>query len=69
VAEISLHGILERPLCAVKVKPILPWRLQPNNRDARAVGYLPGTAVNRKWKQSKRKRCAVVNKNGKEVEI
>lgn len=55
-------GHVERPLAEpVKLNPGLPWRTQDVS-DARLVGYLPRSAANRAWNQSKRKTCVVVNK-------
>lgn len=49
-------------LCeAVKLKPVLPWKLQDVGND-QTVKYLPRKADNREQKQPKRRKCVAVNK-------
>ena len=58
----SLNGGLDRLLReAVKLNPGLSWRPQEDG-DARAIGYLLKKATNRKWNQSNKVKCVVVNK-------
>jgi hypothetical protein len=44
----------------------LPWRLQ-DVQDARVMGYLLRKAASREWKQPRRKKFVVVNKDEKGV--
>jgi hypothetical protein len=58
MSGLALQRGPEGPLCeAVKVKP-------QNIEDVKGMVYLPGRGANRKWNQTKRTKCAAVNKAG-----